>query len=246
MVDQKRILVIEDEPAVRAGLVDNLEFEGFKVLVAADGIEGLEVFESERPDLVILDVMMPGLDGLEVCRRIREERMGTPVIMLTAKCSEVDKVVGLEIGADDYLTKPFAMRELFARIRALLRRCEVFNPTRGVVGIGLEKEDQDLPDIELLQFGDVVIDFSAYRATKNNTEISLSAKEFELIRYLAVRANRPVSRDELLDKVWGYDSYPTTRTVDNFIARLRKQVEDSPDRPSHIVTVHGVGYKFSY
>ncbi len=236
MAEPRKILVIEDEPAVRAGLVDNLAYEGFLVLPAADGIEGLEIFQREKPDLVVLDVMMPGLDGLEVCRRIREEKCGTPVIMLTAKCTEIDKVVGLEIGADDYLTKPFAMRELFARIRALLRRCEVLNDRA--------TGEKDPKPLDVLKFSDVVVDFRAYRATKGSAEISLSAKEFELLKYLAMRTDQPVSRDELLDKVWGYENYPTTRTVDNFIARLRKQVEDVPERPQHIMTVHGVGYKF--
>lgn len=237
IVEPRKILVIEDEPTVRAGLVDNLVYEGFTVLSASDGIEGLEIFGREKPDLVVLDVMMPGLDGLEVCRRIREEKHGTPVIMLTAKCAEIDKVVGLEIGADDYLTKPFAMRELFARIRALLRRCEVLNE-RGA------SDSKEIKPVDLIRFSDVVVDFKAYRATKGDVELSLSAKEFELLRYLVSRPDQPVSRDELLDEVWGYNNYPTTRTVDNFIARLRKQVEDYPDRPQHVLTVHGVGYKF--
>lgn len=236
-VDQRKILIIEDEPTVRSGLVDNLLLEGFDVLAAADGFEGLELYKNEKPDLVILDVMMPGLDGLEVCKRIRDEKRGTPVIMLTAKCNEIDKVVGLEIGADDYLTKPFAIRELFARVKALLRRCEVLNARTREEGVVVKQMDR-------LNFGDVSIDFRSYRATKGSVELSLSAKEFELLRFLASFPDEPVSRDKLLDEVWGYNNYPTTRTVDNFIARLRHKVEDFPDRPQHIITVHGVGYKF--
>jgi len=226
-----KILIIEDEGAVREGLVDNLKFEGYEVICSENGNSGLEAFESEKPDLVILDVMMPGLDGLEVCRRIRASQSETPIIMLTAKGSEVDKVVGLELGADDYLTKPFGMRELFARVKAVLRRMQ------GTKGNGAQTKEE-------LQFGEVTIDFRTYRARRNGTELTLSAKEFELIRYLASQPDVPVSRDQLLDQVWGYNSYPTTRTVDNFIARLRNKVEQIPDQPRHIITVHGVGYKF--
>ena len=231
-----KILIVEDEGAVRAGLVDNLALEGYKVVAADNGVEGLEAYKREEPDLVILDVMMPGLDGLEVCRRIRALEKGTPIIMLTAKGSEVDKVVGLEVGADDYLAKPFGMRELFARVRALLRRCRSLNP------------EQTAPKsngaLEELHIGDVAVDFRAYRARRGDQEIFLSAKEFELLRYLASRPDEPVTRDQLLDQVWGYNNYPTTRTVDNFIARLRQKIEEVPEKPRHIVTVHGVGYKY--
>ena len=231
---ETKILVIEDEDAVREGIVENLSIEGYTVIWRSNGNQGLLAFEEELPDLVILDLMMPELDGLEVCRRIRSsERPQTPVIMLTAKSSEVDKVVGLELGADDYLTKPFGMRELFARVRALLRRYQVYAPTVDSNDVGDE-----------LTFGNVHIDFKAYRAKKGEEEIVLSAKEFELLRYMASHPDVPVTRDELLDNVWGYNNYPTTRTVDNFIARLRHKVEDVPDRPRHILTVHGVGYKF--
>ncbi|MFN8389017.1 MAG: response regulator transcription factor [Bdellovibrionota bacterium] len=231
-----KILIIEDEGAVRTGLVDNLAFEGYQVVFSDNGISGLEVFESEKPDLVILDVMMPGLDGLEVCRRIRAAQNPTPIIMLTAKCSEVDKVVGLELGADDYLTKPFGMRELFARVKAVLRRYQLLKDT------AVKPEPEASSDE--LAFGDVEIDFKTYRARRSGKEILLSAKEFELLRFLSRQPDVPVTRDQLLDQVWGYNSYPTTRTVDNFIARLRSKVETLPERPKHIVTVHGVGYKF--
>lgn len=230
-----KILVIEDEGGVREGLVDSLTFEGYEVICADNGVTGLEVFEKERPCLVILDLMMPGIDGLEVCRRIRSFESFTPIIMLTAKCSEVDKVVGLELGADDYLTKPFGMRELFARVKGLIRRYQLLRDTSSQTLV-LTKDE--------LRFGDVKVDFRTYRARKGEREIVLSAKEFELLRFLASQPDVPITRDQLLDRVWGYNSYPTTRTVDNFIARLRHKVELSPEKPKHIVTVHGVGYKF--
>lgn len=231
---QKKILIIEDEGTVREGLVENLRFEGYDVIWRDNGISGLEAFEQENPDLVVLDVMMPGLDGLEVCKRIRSAKRVTPIIMLTAKCSEVDKVVGLELGADDYLTKPFGMRELFARIKAALRRTEFIGAAT----------TQERPQAKELSFGDVHVDFRTYRATKAEEEVLMSAKEFELLRYLAGQPDVPVTRDELLNHVWGYTNYPSTRTVDNFIARLRQKLEDVPDKPTHIITVHGVGYKF--
>lgn len=230
-----RLLVIEDEELVREGLLANLKLEGYEVLGCANGVDGIEAYERESPDLVILDLMIPGFDGLEVCRRIRQSGRGTPIIILTAKCSEVDKVVGLELGADDYLTKPFGMRELFARIRALLRRSQP-----AVAGDAVQT-----PPDELV-FGDVEIDFRTYRARRGEDEVILSAREFELLRYLSSQPDVPVTRDELLDHVWGYNNYPTTRTVDNFIARLRHKVEEIPDKPRHIITVHGVGYKFVF
>lgn len=232
----QKILVIEDEPSVRIGLEDNLRFEGYTVVSAGNGVDGIELFKNENPDLVILDVMMPGLDGLEVCKQIRLLNGSIPVIMLTAKCSEIDKVVGLEIGADDYLTKPFGMRELFARIKAVLRRVRVAEPD--------PDDDDDDSAMSALSFGKVNVDFRSYRALRDGKEIVLSAKEFELLKFLASQPDIPVTRDQLLDNVWGYNNYPTTRTVDNFIARLRHKVEEVPDKPRYIVTVHGVGYKF--
>jgi len=230
-----KILVIEDEETVRIGLEDNLTLEGYEVVSCDNGRSGLETFSELGPDLVILDVMMPEMDGLEVCRQIRGIKPDVPIIMLTAKCGEIDKVLGLEIGADDYLTKPFGMRELFARIKALLRRSQQIQANgNGNGAVALEE----------LSFGEVIIDFKSYRASRSGSEISLSAKEFELLKYLSSRPDIPVSRNQLLDEVWGYNSYPTTRTVDNFIARLRNKVEEVPNKPRHIVTVHGVGYKF--
>jgi len=229
------ILVIEDEEVVREGLEEGLAMEGYKVKAAANGLLGLEAFDEVCPDLVILDVMMPEVDGLEVCKHIRSTKPSTPVIMLTAKATEIDKIIGLELGADDYLTKPFSMRELFARVKALLRRSSSAGPSA-----------ETTPEISELTFGDVSIDFKAYRATKAGDEVSLSAKEFELLRFLSQRPDIAVSRNQLLDEVWGYNSYPTTRTVDNFIARLRNKLEEAPDKPKFIMTVHGVGYKFVF
>ncbi|MCB0345005.1 MAG: response regulator transcription factor [Bdellovibrionales bacterium] len=230
-----KILLVEDEDVVRSGLKDNLECEGYDVVACSDGIQGLDTARDLAPDLIILDVMMPGMDGLEVCRRLRADGVITPIIMLTAKCAEVDKVVGLEIGADDYLTKPFGMRELFARVKALLRRSSR-QPEQIV--------DPDDPLQSRLSFSDVIVDFESYRAQRAGTDIVLSAKEFELLRCLSSKPDIPFTRDQLLDHVWGYNNYPTTRTVDNFIARLRQKVEPIPDTPRHILTVHGVGYKF--
>lgn len=230
-----KILLVEDEEIVRSGIKDNLECEGYHVVACSDGRRGLDTARSEDPDLIILDVMMPGMDGLEVCRQLRADGKFTPIIMLTAKCAEVDKVVGLEIGADDYLTKPFGMRELFARVKALLRR------SKQPAG---HSEEGEQSEPARLSFSDVTVDFQSYRAQRAGTDIVLSAKEFELLRCLSSKPDIPFTRDQLLDHVWGYNSYPTTRTVDNFIARLRQKVEPTPDAPRHILTVHGVGYKF--
>lgn len=217
-----RILVIEDEEAIRMGLEDSLRFEGYDVITAADGTQGVDIFEREQPDLVILDLMMPGFDGFEVCRRIKAQRQEVPVIMLTAKCSEVDKVVGLELGADDYLTKPFGMRELFARVKALLRR------TRLAQHAPANETDEKAP----FCFSDVTIDFRTYTVSKAGRALTLSAKEFELLCFLVRRVDVPVTRDQLLDEVWGYNNYPTTRTVDNFIAAFDRKSKTRPNAHS--------------
>ncbi len=220
------IAVIEDEDIIRKSVTMNLELEGFQVLSACDGEEGIELINTRKPDLIIMDVMMPRKDGLQACREIRNAGNSTPLILLTARSSEIDKVLGLELGADDYLGKPFGMLELIARVKALLRRV------------------QRVTSIDEIRFSDVVVDFKAYRALKNNEPIDLSARKYRLLRYLVVKVGSVVTRDELLDEVWGYNSYPTTRTVDNHIARLRQKVEANIDEPQHILTVHGVGYKF--
>lgn len=225
---EKRFLiaVVEDEDSVRSALTLNLEIEGYKVVSARDGEEGLEVIKAKRPDLIILDVMMPRKDGFQLCKDLRGVGDSTPLILLTAKSQEVDKLLGLELGADDYLAKPFSMPELVARVKAILRRVQ---PTR---------------EVECITFGDVVVDFRAYKAERNRDPIELSAREYRLLRFLVARVGVVVTRDELLDEVWGYNSYPSTRTVDNHIAKLRQKVESNVEIPQHILTVHGVGYKF--
>lgn len=220
------IAVIEDDESVRKSLLLNLELEGFRTVAAGDGEEGLLIVENHRPDLIILDVMMPKKDGLQACRELRNRGVSTPLILLTARSAEVDKVLGLELGADDYLGKPFGMMELVARIKALLRRT------------------QNSQEVDTVAFDDVMIDFKAYRAERNESPIELSAREYRLLRYLVAKDGKVVTRDELLDEVWGYNSYPSTRTVDNHIARLRQKIEKDVNEPRHIVTVHGVGYKF--
>lgn len=224
--DSFTIAVIEDEDLIRKSLVMNLELEGFKVITASDGETGVELVTQHKPDLIIMDVMMPKKDGLQACRELRISGVSTPLILLTARNSEVDKVLGLDLGADDYLGKPFGMLELIARVKALLRRI------------------QRTANVDQVRFADVVIDFKAYKAQRNDDPIDLSAREYRLLRYLISKQGTVVTRDELLDEVWGYNSYPTTRTVDNHIARLRQKIEANIDEPRHILTVHGVGYKF--
>jgi DNA-binding response OmpR family regulator len=220
------LAVIDDDESVARGLSLNLEAEGFKVITAVDGEAGLALIKAEKPDLIILDVMMPKKDGLQVCKELREEGNSTPVILLTARSAEVDKVLGFDIGADDFLGKPFGLMELVARVRALLRRTI------------------STKDVEQINFDDVIIDFRAYRAQRGTQAIELSAREYRLLKYLIVKKGNVVSRDELLDEVWGYNSYPSTRTVDNHIARLRQKIEPDVAEPKRIITVHGVGYKF--
>jgi DNA-binding response OmpR family regulator len=220
------IAVVEDDESVRKSLILNLELEGFQVISAADGEEGVAMIRDKTPDLIILDVMMPRKDGLQACKELRNQGISTPLILLTARSAEVDKVLGLELGADDYLAKPFGMLELLARVKALLRRT------------------QKVEEIDKIQFADVEIDFKAYRAERSQQPLELSAREYRVLRYLVARSGSVVTRDELLDEVWGYNSYPSTRTVDNHIARLRQKLEENVDAPRHILTVHGVGYKF--
>lgn len=222
-----RILIVEDDPAILRGLADNLKFESYEVLTAADGETGYRLIRQQKPDLIILDLMLPRLSGYELCRKIRGEGIGTPILMLTARGEEADRVLGLDLGADDYVTKPFSVRELLARIRAILRRAQPAHP---------------LPDE--LRFEDVVVDFRSYEARRAGKTVEMTRKEFNVLRLLAARAGEVVSRDELLDEVWGYENYPNSRTVDNHIASLRAKLERNPGEPRHLKTVHGVGYKF--
>lgn len=225
----KRILIIEDDVSILSGLRDVLVFKSYEVLTAADGEKGYAAALKEKSDLIILDIMLPKMDGFTLCRKLRAAGNTTPILMLTARGEEPDKVQGLDIGADDYVTKPFSLPELMARVRALLRR------TPGGT------EGRPLPDF--IRIGDVSVDFKKYEADKSDEALRLSPKEFGILRYLASRAGEAVTRDELLDEVWGYDLYPTTRTVDNHVAQLRSKVEKNPDEPEYLITVHGVGYK---
>jgi DNA-binding response OmpR family regulator len=225
--EMARILIVEDEPNMVAGLRDNFEYEGYDVITAPDGVAGLERALNEAPDLVILDVMMPRMSGLEVCKQLKSKRPSVPIIMLTARGQEVDKVVGLELGADDYVTKPFSIRELLARVKAVLRRARA-----------LPKEQDSY------SFGDVEVNLRSCRVSRKGKPLDFSSKEFDLLKYFLCHAGETLSRDRLLEEVWGYDRFPTTRTVDAHIVHLRQKIEPKPDEPRFILTVHGTGYKF--
>jgi len=222
-----KILVVEDEPNMVAGLRDNFEFEGYTVITARDGVEGLQRALEESPDLVVLDVMMPRMSGLEVCKQLRAKRGSIPIIMLTARGQEVDKVVGLELGADDYVTKPFSIRELLARVKAVLRRTSVVPK-----------------DLDQHSFADIEVDLRRCRVLKSGKVIDVSSKEFELLKYFICHSGEILSRDRLLEEVWGYENYPTTRTVDTHLVRLRQKLEPDPEQPQYFLTVHGTGYRF--
>jgi two-component system alkaline phosphatase synthesis response regulator PhoP len=221
-----KLLIIEDEPDMVLGLRDNFEFEGFRVMTATDGEDGLRRALSDQPDIILLDLMLPKLNGLEVCRSLRKRGVSTPIVVLTARGQEEDVVAGLELGADDYVTKPFSIRELTARVRAHLRR-------------SLHAHD----DIAQASFGDLEIDFRQYRASKSGRPVALSPREFDILRHFLRRRGEVVTREELLEQVWGITSYPLTRTVDNHIAKLRQKIEDDAAHPKWILTVHRSGYK---
>ncbi len=223
------ILVVEDEPAMRAGLKDNLEFEGYRVDLAEDGKSGLEKITSNNYDLVILDVMLPYISGFDVCRKAREDGIDTPIILLTARGEEIDKVLGLEFGADDYITKPFSLRELLARVKAVLRRADTHVKTN--------------PTSDFINIGKLKVNFNNYTAFEDQQTITMSHKEFELLKYLWTKQNLTVSRDDLLKDVWEQEAFTTTRTIDNFIVKLRQKVELDHTNPKIILTVHGIGYK---
>jgi DNA-binding response OmpR family regulator len=225
----KRILVIEDEPQMLLGLRDNLELEGYEVATASDGDEGLLKASSFQPDLVILDVMLPRKTGFDVCRELRARGTATPVVMLTARNQETDKVLGLELGADDYVTKPFSITELLARVRAVLRRT-------GTRPSGTPADTYRIGDLE--------IDFRMHQARRGKQRVEFTAREFELLRYFVTHIGQVVTREQILNEVWGYEEFPTTRTIDNFVAKLRQKIERAPHAPEHILTIHGSGYKF--
>ena len=219
-----RILIVDDEPELVRGLEDNLRFEGYETVAAKDGVEALEQITRAAPDLVLLDIMMPRMSGWDVCRK---QGVDVPVIMLTARGEEVDRVLGLELGADDYVTKPFSLRELLARVRAVLRR----------PGPRMKSDE--------LAFGDVRIQRRARRVVKAGRELRMTRKEFDLLVYLVDHRGDVVTRERLLDEVWGYERFPTTRTVDTHVLRLRRKLEQDPDRPTWILTVHAQGYRFA-
>lgn len=222
------ILIVEDDPAVLRGLQEGLSEEKMKILTATDGEKGFRTAVREQLDLIILDVMLPSKNGIEICRDLRRQGVLTPVLMLTSKSHEADKVLGLEIGADDYMTKPFGMRELTARIHALLRR----------------KQLPAADELQRAEFGEITVDFLKQELFKKKKPVKLSAKEFHLLRYFLQHSGEVISRDRLLDDVWGYDTTPTTRTVDNYILSLRKKIERNPAHPAHLITIHTAGYKF--
>jgi len=222
-----KILVIEDEPAMLSGLCDNLEFEGYQVDSANNGGDGLKKIESQSYDLILLDVMLPVHSGFDILKQTRKAGISTPIILLTAKGEEMDKVRGLELGADDYMTKPFSLRELLARIKASIRRSNISLINSATTAI---------------QIGRLTISFETLEASENGVPVKLSHKEFEILHYLLRRKNQIVTRDELLDMVWGSDYQPTSRTIDNFILRLRQKI-DSDESNNHIVTAYGLGYK---
>ncbi len=223
----ERILVVEDDPAHLLALEDDLKFAGYEVLTARSGRSAMTLLKQEKFDLVILDIMLPYMDGFEVCRRFRKLDDETPVIMLTAKVQEQDRVQGLDIGADDYITKPFSIAELLARIRAALRRVKLQSRM-----------------LERFSFGDMEFDFKKYEARKGGVQLDISAREFQILKMLITNEGEVVSRDRLIGEIWGFDEFPTQRTIDTHVARLRQKLEDDPSQPKHILTVYGAGYKF--
>ena len=231
---RSKILIVEDDTTLLDVLKYNLAKEGYSVITTVDGVQALEIARTEKPNLIVLDIMLPGLSGFEVCRILRKE-MTIPILMLTAKQEEIDKVVGLEIGADDYMTKPFSMRELLARVRALLRRTELV-------------KEQASPEKEALspaiKVGDLEVDFARHQVSSGDSILDLSPREFDLLAFLVRNRGQAFSRDYLLEKVWGYDYAGDTRTVDVHIRWLRKKIETDPAHPKHLLTVRGVGYKF--
>jgi two-component system alkaline phosphatase synthesis response regulator PhoP len=228
---KKRILVVEDEPSLSMAIRDELEFEGFEASVAEDGLHGLERILEDTPDLVILDLMLPGKSGFEICREVRKQGVSTPIIMLTARAQEVDRVRGLELGADDYVVKPFSLAELVARIRAVLRR--------------VERPDHAGEESPVLQVGELRLDIRKQETFKGGRRIELTHKEFRLLEFLLRHPGEVISRDEFLSRVWGEEVYVTPRNVDTHMASLRRKIEDDADRPRYILSIRGAGYKLN-
>ena len=226
---RKKILIIEDEPHIVLGLTDALEFEGFAVVSAGKGKDGVQLARQEKPDAILLDLMLPDTNGFKVCEDVRRSDPFVPIIMLTARGQEVDKIRGLDAGADDYVTKPFSVGELIARLRAIFRRAARPNESA----------------VEAFTVGQVTVNMTAHTMARGSEVEQLSFYEVELLRLLHERLGQPVSREEILQKIWGVEAGPSNRTVDNFIVKLRKKVETSPDKPEHILTVYGFGYKLA-
>jgi DNA-binding response OmpR family regulator len=229
LADMKKVLIIEDELNMVTGLKDNLEFEGYETDTAMDGRSGLQKILNGFYDLILLDVMLPEISGFDICRAARREGINTPIILLTARGEEIDKVVGLELGADDYITKPFSLRELLARIKAILRRSA--------------SENTESSESEFVMIGNIKVNFKNYLAYEGSSEIKMSYKEFEVLHYLYKNAGKIIHRDDLISTVWSIDYDINTRTVDNFIVKLRQKVEADSNNPKVILTVHGMGYK---
>lgn len=224
-----KILIVEDEPAILVSLKDEFESEGYTVITAEDGRKALELARGQRPDLIILDIMLPLLNGYEVCKKLRMEGNTTPLIMLTVRDKEVDKVLGLELGADDYVTKPFSLRELTARVKAVLRRAE-----------------ERAEDLTSYSFGGIRLDFQKYEATKKGKKLDLTPLEFRMLKLLIEKKGQVISRNDFLDRIWGEDNVSVSfRTVDSHIANIRKKIEDDPSNPKHIISLRGIGYKFT-
>jgi DNA-binding response OmpR family regulator len=224
----KTILIVEDDRSINMGLAKNLKYEGYQVLSAEDGERGLRLAVDRKPDAIVLDVMLPGASGFEVCRSLRRARIHTPILILTARDQEVDKVMGLDLGADDYMTKPFSLAELIARVKALLRRSSDFE----------EEGEQEY------KFADVRVDVRGRSILRKKKDVAVSPREFDLLVFLLRNSGRALSREEILNKVWGHDYYGTARTIDNFVTKLRQKLEKDPENPKHILTVRGHGYKF--
>ncbi len=233
-----KILIIEDNDSVLLGLEKTFSEENFEVVTARTGEKGLAKIESQNPDIIVLDIMLPGMSGFEVLKKLRDQKINTPLLLLTARDDDMDKILGLELGADDYVTKPFNPREVVARVKALLRRVQLQQQSGG----------KAVDKIARFQFGNVEVDFERHEVRKQGKLIELSHREFRLLEYLIDFRGKLITRDRLLEDVWEYDtydsSYVTTRTVDNHILRLRKKLEDEPDHPMHILTIRGYGYKF--
>jgi two-component system alkaline phosphatase synthesis response regulator PhoP len=224
----KTILIVEDDTGIRVILQDTLASQGYDVVTAENGIKGWELAKELRPDLVILDVMLPLMDGFEVCKRMRKEGITSPVMMLTVKDEEVEKVLGLELGADDYVTKPFSVKEVSARVKALLRRVEDYQN-----------------EMDIYRFGNIELDFSKFESRKEDKDLGLTPLELRILKLMITRKGQVITRDEFLDHIWGVDNMLVShRTVDSHIAHIRKKVEDNPSRPRHIRSVHSIGYKF--